>query len=320
MGRRLESAAMLLGLLLPTLALPLAGCGGSSSGGGGAPNVAATAAPVASSTAAPIVSSLPGSGPMVVASGRIEALTYNVAGLPQGISSSSPVTNIPQISPKLNAYDLALAQEDFAYPIVLASLAQHPYRTTPMAATSSLMNDGLNRFSRTPFNGFERTRWRTFHGVFNHSNDGLAAKGFTFARHELVPGFTVDVYNLHADAGRHAGDNAARADQFAQLRDVMLTLSANQAVIVAGDTNLKASDPLDEQVLVDFMTATGLRDVARTLGNLPESIDRFLFRGSADLELDPQQWRFADEFVDASGAPLSDHEAVHVTFAWRAVR
>ena len=35
------------------------------------------------------------------ASGTFDSLTYNVAGLPQGISGSDPENNIPQISPLL---------------------------------------------------------------------------------------------------------------------------------------------------------------------------------------------------------------------------
>src|SRR5690606_27992207 len=38
--------------------------------------------------------------------GTFDALTYNVAGLPVGLSSSQPDINTPYISPLLNAYDL----------------------------------------------------------------------------------------------------------------------------------------------------------------------------------------------------------------------
>ena len=52
----------------------------------------------------------------VVQSGSFTALTYNVAGLPEGISGSNPETNMQMISPLLNAYDLVLIQEDFSLP------------------------------------------------------------------------------------------------------------------------------------------------------------------------------------------------------------
>ena len=78
----------------------------------------------------------PGSGKRrVVASGTFSALTYNVAGLPQGISKSNPASNTPQIGPKLNRYQLVLAQEDFVYHHLLTSSVQHLYATQPMVAT-----------------------------------------------------------------------------------------------------------------------------------------------------------------------------------------
>lgn len=46
-------------------------------------------------------------------SGTFTTLTYNVAGLPEGLSGSNPSVNTPLISPLLNAYDLVLVQEDW---------------------------------------------------------------------------------------------------------------------------------------------------------------------------------------------------------------
>jgi hypothetical protein len=51
-----------------------------------------------------------------VLSGEFLALTYNVAGLPQGLSKSNPEINTPLISPLLNRYDLVLVQEDWETP------------------------------------------------------------------------------------------------------------------------------------------------------------------------------------------------------------
>lgn len=295
----------------------LAGCsqGGSSGRSASTSPGGATAAPITSygSTGAP-------AGPQVIASGTIRALTYNVAGLPQGISSSNPVTNTPQISPLLNGYELVLVQEDFWYHAELAAQATHPYRSLPLTGYSTLVNDGLNRFSTTPFGQLTRIRWGACHGLTGDGNDCLSSKGFSVARHELHPGVTVDVYNIHADAGSSGGDIRAREDQFEQLARFMAVYSANQPLIVAGDTNLRGSArPDDEQVLLTFLAATGLQDAARTLG-APESIDRLMFRGTSELELRPTSWRAASEFVDASGGALSDHDAIHVDLEWRYVR
>jgi hypothetical protein len=57
-----------------------------------------------------------GDGDRNVQSGDFLALTYNVAGLPEGISGSHPETNTPLIGPLLNAYDLVLMQESWLTP------------------------------------------------------------------------------------------------------------------------------------------------------------------------------------------------------------
>lgn len=110
------------------------------------------------------------------------ALTYNVAGLPEGLSSSKPTANSPLISPKLNAYDLVLLQEDWGEPIDIGGMkilfhhdavvadADHAYRTDPAPAPLGLdldrlptgpplIADGLNRLSRFPFDGPNRQKW-----------------------------------------------------------------------------------------------------------------------------------------------------------------
>lgn len=300
-------------LALAALGSMAVGCGGGGSSGGGG----AAAAAVTSGTPAPTSSTTtPGNLP----SGVLEVLTYNVAGLPQVISSVNPSTNTRLISPKLNAYDLVLVQEDFWYHADLAHAAQHPYQTPPMVGHSTPVNDGLNAFSRLPFFDITRVKWSRWHGLLSDSNDGLSSKGFMFARMTFGPGVEVDVYDLHADAGRDQGDIDARRAQFDQLADFVEAFSAGRPLLLAGDTNLKHTEPQDEAILVDFMNRLGLVDAARTIGGLPETLDRVLLRSTADVSLVPRAWRFADEFVDAAGGDLSDHKAVHVTLEWQRLR
>lgn len=272
------------------------------------------------STTAPGSNTTGGSSSAVIASGTLSALTYNVAGLPQGISSSQPSTYTSQISPLLNSYDLVLVQEDFFYHTDLQRDVRHLWRSTPLRGATALASDGLNRFSQSRVIDFDRQRWGTCNGFFSNGNDCLAAKGFSLARHQVATGVVIDVYNLHADAGGSSGDIAARADQFKQLKDYILSNSAGRAVIVAGDSNLDGFDPNDEPVLRDFMDQVPLQDACRTLGQGPESIDRFFFRSGSKVRVEPVSWRVATEFTTGSGQPLSDHEAIHVNFEWRLVR
>jgi len=279
-------------------------------------------------------------------SGTFKALTYNVAGLPPGVSQSRPLQNIPRISALLNGYDLVLVQEDFVFHQLLAYAVDLPHKSEPMgisrlfsrdflsllrdfpqlnvdrilalAGGERVMGDGLNHFSRFPFTGFERQRWTICSGVTAASNDCLATKGFTYARHTLAEGVTVDVYNVHADAGRRPWDEEARRAQFRQLAAFMALRSAGQPVIVAGDTNLQAPVEADEETLQEFMQTTGLAIAGRTL-KAGDEVDRFFYRGSPALRLEPVAQSFADEFVDADGGPLSDHKAVRVEFRWEVI-
>jgi hypothetical protein len=292
------------------VASALAGCGGGGSSGGGG---SAAAGVSSSTTGSPTSSS-------TLPSGVLKFLTYNVAGLPQAISSVNPLTNTPKISPLLNGYDLVLVQEDFVYHVELARDARHPYQSVPLTGYSTLVGDGLNTFSKHPFLMVSRVKWNVWYGLFSNANDGLSSKGFSFARHTLGPGVEIDVYDLHADAGGDAGDQDARVVQYDQLADFVEAFSAGRPLLIAGDTNLNTwNRPKDETTFVGFMTRLGLIDAARTL-NGQECLDRVLVRSNADVELVPTRWRYADEFVDAAGQPLSDHDAVHVDVTWRRLR
>jgi hypothetical protein len=238
-------------------------------------------------------------------------LSYNVAGLPQGISSSDPLVNTPQISPKLNPFELVLVQEDFSYHDALVASATHPHLSTPMA-TSADLGDGLNTLSRFPFGAFSRTKWSECNGIIDQSNDCLTPKGFSRFVLDLGGGRTVDVYNMHFDAGRGQGDVAARNAQVDQLNAAIAQHSAGKAVIVAGDTNMKASD---EVTLQKLLTGSSLACACRTLKCAePERIDRIMFRSSATITLTPKNFAVESSFVDVSGEPLSDHEPVSATF------
>ncbi len=107
-------------------------------------------------------------------SGSFEALTYNVAGLPEGLSSSNPEIYMPQISPLLNSYDLVLVQEDFTYHHELISELEHPHPSPAMdiSESESLMTDGLNRFSQSSFSQYARTKWvACYGGMDGHGSD-----------------------------------------------------------------------------------------------------------------------------------------------------
>jgi endonuclease/exonuclease/phosphatase family metal-dependent hydrolase len=246
------------------------------------------------------------------------ALSYNVAGLPEPLSSSQPSIYIPQISPLLNSYDLVLVQEDFWYHNELSAQAEHPYESESMWEQPDWfhMGDGLNRFSVFPLGALTRITWIRCSGFLDCSSDCLTTKGFSVSEIQLAAGISVDVYNLHMDAGSCDGDIVARRVQTEQLVEEINIRSSGKAVIVAGDTNLKFSRP-DDRVSLDFLLLeTGLQDACRFLECGNEIIDRIMFRSSDLVSLTPLSWELPQEFIDAEGNDLSDHMPVSVRFSW----
>lgn len=250
-------------------------------------------------------------------SGSLDLVTYNVAGLPEGISRSHPLANLPRIGELLNRYDVALVQEDFAYPLELRRNLRLAHASAAFERSGLDYGDGLSQFARLPFSEYRRETWTSCHGVVDSFFDCLTPKGFTFARQSIGEGAVVHVYNLHMDAGWSAEDRDARSAQVEQLIAAIARDSSEQALIVAGDTNiLRRERPL----LTRLMRAVGLSDAcAETRCPEPARIDRVLFRPSEQLRLRPTTWRIAPEFVDDAGRPLSDHRAVAVRFEWQLV-
>lgn len=257
-----------------------------------------------------------GSSPATSASGTLHVVTYNVAGLPEGISESHPVANLPVIGERLNRYDLALVQEDFAYAKALRTNLRLPYQSPPFERGERYdFGDGLSTFSRFPFTEPQRTAWRSCNGFTGDYFDCLTPKGFTRATLALDGGAAVDVYDVHLDAGDSEGDRAARTEQLDQLGAAVLRYSPEHAVLVGGDFNLNA----DERGKLDhFAETTGLTDACFAL-RCPEGarIDRVLFRSSPALLVKAVRWRVAGGFLDSKGAPLSDHAPVAVDFEWK---
>lgn len=262
-----------------------------------------------------LIGEAPASASRVAATrGDFKLVTYNVAGLPEGISRSRPLANLPRIGELLNGYDVALVQEDFAYPVELRRAIRHAHASPPFVRQSLDFGDGLSQFTRAPFREFRREAWASCHGIIDSFFDCLTPKGFTVSRLELAPGVSVHVYNLHMDAGWSAEDRAARRGQIEQLASAIERESAGRAVIVGGDTNIFGRE---RHLLDELQTRAGLSDACEVQGcDEPWRIDRILFRGSPELELRAERWRIAREFVDSAGRPLSDHLAVAVDFTW----
>lgn len=262
-------------------------------------------------------------------------LDYNVAGLPEGISSSHPAVNTPLIGPLLNGYDLVLVQESWqtpdpnplaplrVYHEILRALVDHPYESIPAmqplgqepSRPSAILADGLNRFSRFPMDPVRREPWQ---GCWDTAADCLALKGFSMARTTFAPGIVVDVYNLHMEAGGAPEDEALRDAAVTQVLDFMALHSAGRPVIVAGDFNLHVEDEPDATQYRRLLDEGGLTDSCEALSCPgPLRIEKVAFRAGEGVELTALSWRLeTDVFVRDDGEPLSDHPALAVRLRW----
>jgi hypothetical protein len=269
--------------------------------------------------------------------GTVLTLTYNVAGLPEGLSSSMPERFTPMIGPLLNGYELVLLQETWQTPIpnplaplrgyheILVAASDHPYKTVPAEQPfgsdprrpSALLSDGLNVFARSPLGDTTRVAWAT---CVDTDADCLAMKGFSMTPNELGDGLTVHIYNLHMEAGISAEDDVAREGGLGQLVAHIEQHSQDTALIVGGDFNLHtATEPAMTQ-FQSLLTRAGLSDACTELQCAePASIDKLLFRSSAAVQLQAESWkRETDVFVSDMAEPLSDHPPIAVRFAWTA--
>jgi len=271
-------------------------------------------------------------------SGTFNALTYNIAGLPEALSSAptprKPATTA--IGQRVGAYDIVHVQEDFNYHAYLYAGNNHPYRTATSGGVP--FGSGLNSLSGKAFDedDFERVKWNKCDA---NSGDCLAPKGFTFMRTRLAEGTYVDFYNMHADAGSDAGDLAARVDNFAQLSSFIQSHSAGNAVVVMGDTNTRYTRTVDGTTIRNFAAANGLTDPWVQFvrgGNAPaegsdalvcetgnptngcEVVDKIWYRGSRAITLNATSYtnKHTSFLEDGTGKMLSDHYPLAVGFSW----
>ncbi|WP_371575636.1 jacalin-like lectin [Streptomyces sp. NBC_01314] len=263
-------------------------------------------------------------------SGTFNVLTYNVAGLPEGLSSGKPATNTPLLAPRLGAYDIVNVQEDFNYHAALYAGDNHPYRTATSGGVP--FGDGLNTLSDYAFDDFERVKWNSCTGT-----NCLTPKGFSLARVRLDEGVFVDLYNVHTNADSDDAALAARRANVTQLSEFIKANSAGNAVIVMGDTNTRYTRTGDnirtlagENALTDPWVQLVKGGVAPALGsdalvcpttaptNDCEVVDKVFYRDSNVVDLTASRYNNEwAKFLDSAGGNLSDHFPHTVDFSWK---
>lgn len=260
---------------------------------------------------------------------RLFLMSYNVAGLPEGISSSHPKLYTSSISPLLNDFHVVHVQEDFCYHDSLLLYDKHPYRTEPTGCVPD--GDGLNAFSEFPISNVTRFPWNDCTGA-----DCLTPKGFYYSQLTLKDDVKIDFYNIHCNAGSSEQSFAARRKNIAQICDYINQHSAGKAVIVMGDFNSRYTR--EEDTIRAFL-GMGFTDVWIELirgGDVPavspdklndcetsrtnancERVDKFFYRSSSEVEITPLSYRVDDARFYYGGndtLQLSDHWPVIAEF------
>lgn len=261
-------------------------------------------------------------------------LSLNVAGLPGIISSSDPSTNTTKMSPLLNNYDIVSVQEDFAYHSDLISQVNHPY-ITPHSGNVPV-GDGMNFLSNFPLYETTRYTWNDRSGFISNGADQMTPKGILYSSVEIEPGFFVDIYNIHTDAGDDEGSYNARRSNMLQLGELIKQRSVGKAVIVIGDTNSRYTREQDNFETA-VLNACGLTDPWIDLvrnGVVPEDgdalmdsdhrnsasnevVDKIWYRSGRNVELNAIHYALLEtEFMDENGEQLSDHYPITATFEY----
>jgi endonuclease/exonuclease/phosphatase family metal-dependent hydrolase len=257
--------------------------------------------------------------------GTFTAITYNVHGLPSGITKDDTNARLKAIGPLLaKKYQILGLQEVFTddgYDILKAPLSFPTHYRYDEKIKDRFMGSGLLFLSTFQAVDEKHALFGQCNGTLDGASDCLASKGFQMVRVALAPGVTIDVYNSHFEAGKGDKDKEARTKNLLELRKAMKEWSTGRALMFLGDTNLHEDREGDKQPLADWIKEAQLTDSCEAV-NCPKKgrIDRIFFRSSSQLKLTAKSWSIPPEFVDEKGVPLSDHDPIVVEFDWKVAK
>lgn len=269
------------------------------------------------------------------ASLELSVLSYNTHGLRGTFVDDAPEARFPAIGRLINAYDVVLLQEDFAYHQSIATSAEHairrrgnPQDRNPIADLLAPIVCGdcgaglstLIDLQESSLLAEHREAYDDYSGWFDARKDAWVTKGLLALRVRLPGGAVVDVYNSHLDAGKkpkRVRDHQTRERQLAQLERAIRDFSGSGALILAGDFNARVDRR--NPALEEFVAALGLQESgAQTDPDRWRPRCEYIFyRGDARTEISLVEAGEAAEFVGQKGKPLSDHPAIRARFAIR---
>jgi endonuclease/exonuclease/phosphatase family metal-dependent hydrolase len=287
----------------------------------------------------------------------LSVLSYNVHGLFRLAAKDAPGERSRTIGWLASRYDIVLLQEDFEYRRVIAAEMQRhrafrgngmrrdprlvlaktllfparllvPHFSPPYGAgLTTYASEALLYGKKGGGPGNGNTNAAVVRQPFDHcagwlraGADCWATKGFLRVRIRTPGGARIDVYNTHLDAGPGSRARKVRRRQLDQLATAIETLSANRAVIVAGDFNCDPSRLGDAEALASFRERVRLEDSGAG-PDLPfwRERDYVFYRSGNTTRLAVEAFGEAVEFVNGDRA-LSDHPALYTRFRATASR
>lgn len=265
----------------------------------------------------------PDSAAYTAITGSFSTLTYDVAGLSNGMQAAL------EIGSRLDDFDIANVQGDVFFQHALVAGASFPDQTAPR---NPFFSDGLSTFSAFAINGVQQVPWTACSVIC------LSSGGFAYLQISIPGGESIDLYNIETNPGF----SQSNAD-IAQLSNFIQQNSIGRAVIVQGDFNQLYSDA--GETLTEFAAANGLTDAWVQLeysGTTPldaptcryasgcEQGDKIFYRSAAPLNFDdpassPVQLvasTYSNEgmnFRNSKNQDLSSGTPQAVTFAYSVV-
>jgi endonuclease/exonuclease/phosphatase family metal-dependent hydrolase len=237
----------------------------------------------------------------------VRIVTYNTHGLPAWIARDRPAWRFPRIGQLFSAYDMALAQEDFAHHEILRTSVSHD---AILRGNDDSGLTTLSRWSPDSVVEIERVPYGSCSGWLFGASDCFADKGFLRVRLALPNGALIDLINTHLEAGDGDDDQAVRVQQVEILRE-RLRGPRPAALVLGGDLNLDWNLPRERELLEGLIADLGLVDSGARPGSPWDRIDYLFVREGEKTTLEVIDAGTAEEFV-AEGKPLSDHPALYV--------
>ena len=256
-----------------------------------------------------------------LSSEEIKILVYNTHGLPSAFAGDDPEGRFPLIGERTKGYQLSLLQEDFAHHDLLLESINKESVVVRGNANNKLLcpfcsGSGLTIISNLKKEWQLEVNSEAFNacsGWLGGLNDCFASKGFQLARIQTPSEKSVFILNTHLDAGRSTSDRKVRVEQLNQILSKIEKVTNGEALIIAGDLNLRWNDPKDRALLENFMTDLTLIDPITETQSEREwpILDYILYRNGQTTSLQVLEVGEDPKFQYENG-PLSDHPALFI--------